>query len=498
MIEQPEIEQPKDNAAQHPIKVVEPIDLQLLHTDLAGNAPPAWVGRALKWTLPLALLLFVALVTIPGLLKQWLWMDQVNYVGIFWTVLWIKLGIACIAFLAAFLFIWINLRRAATNSLALLQAGRKSAPAHDKKGITLRGFLIPHHVLSGSTALVTAAIALVFATGFYSQWDTFLRFYSGGSFGLPDPVFGVDLGFYVFRLPWYQLVQGSLLFLAELAICAVVLQYVYFGILRFAGRETMVTNKPAVQHVTGLLFMSCALLAWGYYLDRFNLMYSKMGVVFGIGYTEDHVTIVALWSMIGISIIACALLVLNFLRPNWKALSIGVLTYTGLYVLGVVAIPALVQNFVVKPNELKLETPYLNNFISFTRKAYNLEAIQETSYPALTDLTPDVIARNEDTIQNIRLWDKRPLLQTYQQTQAIRLYYDFYNVDVDRYHLSDGYHQVMLATRELSPTLPAQAQTWVNENLQFTHGFGLVMNFVSKSIGGGFPQYLIDNVPPQS
>jgi uncharacterized membrane protein (UPF0182 family) len=498
MIEQTDVEKPKDKSAQQPIKVVDPADLRLLDTNLVGSEPPAWIGKALKWALPLAILLFVALIAIPGLLKQWLWMDQVNYVGIFWTVLWIKWGITCVAFLAAFVFIWINLRQAAINSLSLLQAGRKSALAHDKKGITLGGFLIPHHVLSGSTALVTGAIALLFATGFYSQWDTFLRFYYGGSFGLPDPVFGADLSFYMFRLPWYQLVQSSLLFLTGLTICAVVLQYVYFGILRFAGRQTLVTNKPAAQHVTGLLFISSALFAWGYYLDRFNLMYSKTGVVFGVGYTEDHVTIVALWSMIGISIIACALLILNFLRPNWKAVSIGVLTYAGLYVLGVVAIPALVQSFIVKPNELKLETPYLNNFISFTRKAYNLEAIQETSYPALTDLTPDVIARNEDTIQNIRLWDKRPLLQTYQQTQAIRLYYDFYNVDVDRYHLSDGYHQVMLATRELSPTLPAQAQTWVNENLQFTHGFGLVMNFVSKSIGGGFPQYLIDNVPPQS
>ena len=116
----------------------------------------------------------------------------------------------------------------------------------------------------------------------------------------------------------------------------------------------------------------------------------------------------------------------------------------------------------------------------------------------MADLTPAILARNQDTIQNIRLWDERPLLQTYQQTQAIRLYYKFYNVHVDRYHLADGYHQVMLSTRELSPELPAQAQTWVNQNLEFTHGFGLVMNFVSKSIGGGFPEYLVQNVPPQS
>ena len=195
-----------------------------------------------------------------------------------------------------------------------------------------------------------------------------------------------------------------------------------------------------------------------------------MGVVYGVGYTADHVTMIALWIMIGASAAACALLVLNVFRPRWKAMAIGVGTYVALYVMGIVLVPALFQKFVVQPNELALETPYLKSYIEFTRKAYNLDAIQETSYPALADLTPEVIARNQGTIQNIRLWDARPLLQTYQQTQAIRLYYEFYNVDVDRYHLADGYHQVMLATRELSAKLPAKAQTWVNENLQFTHG----------------------------
>ena len=223
-----------------------------------------------------------------------------------------------------------------------------------------------------------------------------------------------------------------------------------------------------------------------------------MGVVYGVGYTADHVTMIALWIMIGASAAACALLVLNFFRPRWKAMAIGAGAYTALYALGIVLVPALFQKFVVQPNELRLETPYLKNYIEFTRKAYKLDAIQETSYPALADLTPEVIARNQGTIQNIRLWDSRPLLQTYEQTQAIRLYYEFYNVDVDRYHLADGYHQVMLATRELSAELPAKAQTWVNQNLQFTHGEGVVMNFVSKITRGGFPEFLIENVPPES
>jgi uncharacterized protein len=152
----------------------------------------------------------------------------------------------------------------------------------------------------------------------------------------------------------------------------------------------------------------------------------------------------------------------------------------------------------VQPNELARETPYLKNNIEFTRQAYRLDAIQETSYPALADLTSEVIARNQDTIQNVRLWDSRPLLQMYQQAQEIRLYYQFYQVDVDRYHLPDGYHQVMLSARELSAELPAEAQTWVNQKLQFTHSYGLVMSFVSKTIGGGFPQYVLENIPPES
>ena len=247
-----------------------------------------------------------------------------------------------------------------------------------------------------------------------------------------------------------------------------------------------------------LLFILVANWGWGLYLDHYNLVYSTLGVVYGAGYTADHVTRIALWIMVGISAAACALLAFNFFRPRFGALIVGSVVYVALYVIAVLLFPALFQKFIVEPSELARETPYLKYYIEFTRKAYQLDAIQETSYPALADLTPATIARNEDTIQNIRLWDSRPLLQTYQQTQAIRLYYQFYNVNTDRYHLADGYHQVMLSTRELAAELPAKAQTWVNQYLQFTHGYGVVMNFVSKTSEGGLPLYLLENVPAES
>ena len=458
-----------------------------------GNPPPTWPLRFMKWVPPIAVLLFIALVLFPGFLQKWLWMRQLDYSGIFWTLFSVKLGMTCAALVGSFLFLWINVRQAANHCFALI----KSAPG-SAQTIDIRGVQIPRHVLNRMATIVTAIIALIFAAGFYAQWDTYLRFRYGGSFGLSDPIFGVDLGFYLFRLPFYELLQGSLVFLTILAIVAVLAQYAYFGLVRLTGRQTAENRDTAVRHVSVLLGILAAAYAWGYYLGRFDLLYSNVGVVYGVGYTQEHVNLIALWVMIGVSAVACALLAVNFLRPHWKRTMLGVGAYALAHLVAVMAVPALVQKFVVQPNELSLETPYLKNYIEYSRKAYKLDAIQETAYPALTDLTPAVIARNQDTIQNIRLWDKRPLLQTYQQTQAIRLYYQFTNVDVDRYHLADGYHQVMLSTRELSPELPAKAQTWVNENLQFTHGYGMVMNFVSKTVGGGFPQYVLENVPAES
>ena len=483
------IEKPAEQRAPS----IEPNGFSTVDRGFEGREPPVWLGSVLKWILPAIFLLIGALVVVPDFLQKWLWMRELNFAGIFWTLFSIKVGITCVAFLIALLFLGINIREAAKQSAAL---AHPESPR--KKPIQLGGVLINHHVLSGSLALIAVAIAAVFAMGFYTQWDTYLRFRYGGSFGLSDPIFGIDLGFYIFRLPFYELLQRSAAFLIELAIIAVACQYAYFGLFRAAGRRSIEARGNAIPHVSVLLLILAATFGWGYYLDRFDLLDASTGVVYGMGYTSAHATLPALWAMIGISAVACALLAFNFFRPRWQLLAMGAGAYIGLYVIGILVIPALVQDFIVQPNELALETPYLKNYIDFTRKAYNLATIQETPYPAVADLTPEILARNQDTIENIRLWDKRPLEQTYQQTQAIRLYYKFYDVAVDRYHLADGYHQVMLSTRELSEDLPAKAQTWVNENLQFTHGYGLVMNFVSKSIGGGFPEYLIKNVPPDS
>ncbi|HVT27259.1 MAG TPA: UPF0182 family protein, partial [Lacipirellulaceae bacterium] len=445
-------------------------------------------------------LVIVVLTGIAGYLEKWLWMRQLDYTGIFWTLLSVQWAMFGSAFVVAFLYLWINLRLATKNSGAISENSQPWGPAFASGADagTQRSIELSPRLLKAAAVLVSVGIALFLASGFYSEWDTYLRFRYGGSFGVADPLFGVDVGFYVFHLPFYVLLQSSLTWLTILTLGIVLATYLFLGLPRTSGSGMIAIGGNATSHLSVLLFILVANFGWGFYLDHYELVYSTLGVVYGAGYAADHVTRVALWIMIGASVVACALLALNFFRPRVKMLAVGAGAYVALWIIGLAVLPFAFQKFVVQPSELALETPYLKHYIDFTRKAFQLDKIQETSYPALADLTPAVISRNKDTIQNIRLWDARPLLQTYQQTQAIRLYYQFYNVDTDRYHLADGYHQVMVSARELSPELPAKAQTWVNQYLQFTHGYGVVMNFVSKTVGGGFPQYTLENVPAES
>jgi uncharacterized membrane protein (UPF0182 family) len=451
-------------------------------------------GRLLTLIIGAAILGIIILAIISGVIQKWLWMQQLDYAAIFWTLLSVKWGMFCLAFVVAFLYLWINLHLAAKKGAD----ARKGNLAGSSDILLKSGIQISAAGLKLATATVSVVVAFFFALMFYAQWDTYLRFRYGGSFGLHDPLFGVDVGFYLFRLPFYELLQNSLTALTLVTLLAALIAYACFGLLQFSRSARLKERGAGIPHLSALLFFLVASWGWGFYLDHFELLYSNQGVVHGAGYTADHVTRIALWLMVGAAVALCALLVLNFFRPRFRTISVGFVIYVALYLIAIVLLPGFFQRFMVQPNELALESPYLKNNIEFTRQAYNLSAIQETSYPALSDLTPETIARSQDTIQNVRLWDWRLLLQTYRQTQEIRLYYQFYNVDVDRYHLEDGYHQVMLSARELSAELPPKAQTWVNQYLQFTHGYGLVMSFVSKVIGEGFPQYLIENIPPES
>jgi uncharacterized membrane protein (UPF0182 family) len=239
-------------------------------------------------------------------------------------------------------------------------------------------------------------------------------------------------------------------------------------------------------------------LAWGFYLDRFALLQSSRGVVHGAGYTDRYVVLPAIWVMLGATL--GFLVVLFFPQPRKSG--VWLLTVSGGYLaillLCLTIVPWGVQSFLVEPNELEVETPFLRHNIAFTRKAYQLDHVDERSYGALGGLTPAALSRNRQTIDNIRLWDWRPLSQTFRQLQQIRTYYEFGDVDVDRYRIDGATRQVMLAARELSDRLPGKAETWVNRHLQYTHGYGLAMSLTAVKSAEGNPVLVVKDLPPRS
>jgi len=441
-----------------------------------------------------ALILLISFLVASSLIQQWLWMRQLEFLNIFWQLLSVKWSLAGVSFLVVFLYTWINFRFAAGTATGFRRSGDGDAASI----YTRTGLAIPPGLLKWGGLVIAAVIGLIFTLNFYTEWDTYLRFRWGGPVGQLDPIFGKDIGFYLFQLPFYEMIQNNLMSLTLISLIIVLFSYSYLGVFRFDRGELMQGNWKVIGHVSLLFIFLIGVWGWGYYLDRFELLYSETGVVYGVGYTADNVSRITLWIMVFASILLAIAIVAGLLTRRFKIIPIGTVSYFLLYFLIIIILPGLVQKFKVQPSELELETPYLKHNIELTRQAFQLDQIKETTYPALNDLTLDEINKNQETIDNIRIWDWRPILQTYRQTQEIRLYYEFYQVDVDRYHLKDGYHQVMLSARELAAKLPPKAQTWVNEYLQFTHGYGAVMNFVSKKAPGGLPDYIIDNIPPES
>ncbi len=450
--------------------------------------------RIVWFSVPCIIVAIICLSMIAEWLQDWLWMGQLGYVQVFWRILLLKLLLASSAFVIAFSVMWLNFR------LALTSVFHRHSPAEEGTLIlyTRQGIGFSAAWSKTGVLVLAAVVGLIFAAIFFAQWDLYMRFHWGGSFGETEPIFGRDIGFYIFKLPFYELLRNSLLGLTVLTLALVAFTYVQFGVIGPEHFLTGPTDKKVAGHFLFLLISLAVIVGWGCYLDRYGLLYSTRGVVYGVGYTSYHIERIGLWVMLAASGIFAIMLALAFIFRRFT-LSLTIIGgYLFLYFFVLVLLPGLVQKFIVEPNELQREAPFLKNNIDFTRKAFQLDKIQEKAYPALNDLSSEAIKDNRVTIDNIRLWDWRPILQTYRQTQEIRLYYQFYSVDVDRYHLEDGYHQVMLSARELANHLPEKARTWVNSTLQFTHGYGMVMSFVSRQEEGGLPVYLLKDIPPTS
>jgi len=339
---------------------------------------------------------------------------------------------------------------------------------------------------SAAVAAITVLLSLMFGAAAQANWEVVLRFFNGQSFGVADPVFFKDVGFYVFSLPFLSLIRGWLLTAVVLSLLATVAVY---AIAYSSQGKRFDFSRPVLTHGGVLIVGVAVLAALSYWLGIWDLVYSPRGAVFGAGYTDMHAQLPAQWTLVVATLLVGVLIIFALIRRKVRWATYGLGLWVVLSIVVGQVLPGLMQRLQVQPNELQLETPYIEYNIEATREAYGLTSIEEQAFAAEPMPTFQEIQNNELTIRNIRLWDHRPMLDTYTQIQSIRTYYDFIDIDVDRYTIDSEYRQVMLAARELSKEkLPAEAQTWVNRTLQFTHGYGIAMSPVNEvRAEGGLP-----------
>ncbi|MEA3453608.1 MAG: UPF0182 family protein [Candidatus Caldatribacteriota bacterium] len=453
--------------------------------------------KNLKWIIIGIILLVVIIVgAFASIYIDLIWFKSVQYVTVFWKILLTK-GVVMLFFTAAFFILsFINLsfaRRFAPEFQVEI-----SQDEFERPEIQLYKSLQNIQINKKFVLWFSLIVALFMGFSESSSWEKILIYLNRTSFGIADPIFNKDIGFYMFSLPFWEFVRNWLSF--ALTIIAVVVAAIY--IIKKAVKyeyKKLIIETPVKVHLSLLIGFILILKSWQYWLNALKILYSTRAVIYGAGYADVHATLFALRVLTVLALVCAALFFVTARRQNWKLPALGLAVLVAVSILLGGIYPEIIQRAVVLPNEGTKERPYILNNIEATRVAYGLDKIEEEEFPVKEEISFEDIEKNDDTIRNIRLWDWRPIKQTLKQIQAIRLYYDFNSVDVDRYYFNGNYQQVMVSPRELDKDkIPEQARTWVNEVLTYTHGYGVVVNPVNKISGEGLPELLIKDIPPVS
>ena len=441
---------------------------------------------------PILLALVVLVTGVPSLAKfytDWLWFKELGYEAVFLRSLSAQTLVAVVSGVAVFALL-------AGNLLLALRALRPRPfvvnTQHGPQTIMMNPASI-RPLAMGAAGIV----ALLVASYAGSQWETWLYFLNATPFGKTDPVLGRDIGFYVFTLPVLEIIQGMLFLVLFLMAVTAVVAYVFAEEIGLDAMRGLFVSRRAGRHVGLLAAAVLLVLALGAWLQIPQLLTTTSGVVTGATYADVHARMPALRVLTVAALAGAALAV-------WQALSGARLRLLGaaaaLYIIvavGGTAYTALIQRFIVAPNEQVKETPFIVHNIQATRAAFGLDGVTERPLSGEASLTRADLERNAATIDNVPLWNDRPLLDTFGQIQEIRTYYDFAAVDNDRYVVNGKYRQIMLSARELnSRSLPSR--TWINEHLTFTHGYGLTLGPVNEVTNEGLPVLFIKDLPPVS
>ncbi len=352
------------------------------------------------------------------------------------------------------------------------------------------------NMFSWLTLAISLGLAVLFGLSAKAWWMNIFYYINQVPYGKTDPLFNNDISFYLFSLPFFDNIHGwlfSLLFISFLFVGWIYLSKNILLVI-FAKEKKYGAIKTHIISLISLLFL---LLSFGSWLEIAELVYSSRGVVYGAAYTDVSIILPVKKLIAGLYIVQAILTLFLIKKVSAKLPYLSLLLIFAINIFGLKVVPNIIQNYVVSPNELVKEEPYIQNNIDLTREAYQLNNVFDSEFPANNALTRNDLDNNSITVENIRLWNQEPLKLTFRQLQEIRLYYEFLNVDVDRYTINGQMQQVMLSPRELdSSQLTEQAQTWVNKHLVYTHGYGLCMTPVNRVTEDGLPYFYIKDLPP--
>ena len=448
-------------------------------------ATPGDIRPFLKWAA-----IIVGVVMLFGLVSfgrsvytDLLWFDSLGLRSIFVKVTVTRIALFAIGTAVAAVVIGVSLWLAHRHS-----AGEITLPVPSEVLTALR-----RSVTLGSIAAVIV-LGLILGSVLAARWELFLKFTNSVPFNQNDPVYGLDLGFYIFNLPFYSFVQGWVLGLFIVVLLATIALHFINYSMRGVGYEL---NGPRLIHLSIIAAVIMLAMGVGHWLDRWALVLSEDGYSFGASYTDLNARKPAMLIMTIVAVAAAVLMLVNIYVRQLRIVVGAVALWVVLGLVLGTAWPSVIQRFTVTPRELVRESPYIARNIEMTRQGFALDRIEETFYPAVsTEIGPELIRDNLKTINNIRLWDYRPLSSVYKQIQLIRPYYDFKDADVDRYYINGEYRQVLLSAREVAPEkLSPESQTWVNNKLVYTHGIGIAMSPVTEFTSEGRPVFFAKDIP---
>jgi uncharacterized membrane protein (UPF0182 family) len=440
----------------------------------------------------LVAILFVLVTIVPtavGLLTDLFWFREVGYQIVFTKGFTTRIGLFVVAGVVAYAFLALNVRFA--------RSGPARVPVLWRVSPELPPVDIASHLMKVAVP-VTFVLTFLFAMGATGDWMNFLQLIHRTQFGVADPVFGRDVGWYVFVLPAIASLLGTLRTLVLLTLFGVVVLYLLRGKVTLPPQRITFLS-PADRHVAALLIAFLLLTALQIWFVRLpELLYSTTGPLTGASYTDLHARYPALHAVAATAIIGIGLVLYGMFRGRIVLFTLAAAAaYIAVSIVAGGLFPYAMQRFIVAPTELTNELPQIRNHISATRQAWGLASVDTSELTGDAGLTLADIRANSPTIQNVRLWDRDPLLQTFGQIQSIRTYYDFISIDDDRYVIDGRYRQVLLSPRELnSESLPKR--TFINQHLTFTHGMGLTLAPVNEVTSEGLPVLFIKNLPPVS